>query len=101
MRSITKSRSYKKDFQRESAGIYRVVLMTELPIMIAMLVADQPLPDKYSDHTLTGDWAGYRECHVRPNLLLIYMKIGDTTDAEGLSGDLRLARLGSHSELFG
>jgi mRNA interferase YafQ len=66
-----------------------------------MLAADQLLPDKYCDHALTGDWAGYRECHVRPNLLLVYMKIGDTTDAEELSGELHLARLGTHPELFG
>jgi mRNA interferase YafQ len=42
---------------------------------------------------LSGDWAGYRECHVKPNLLLIYRKVDQDT--------LRLARLGSHSELFG
>nr|WP_312842969.1 type II toxin-antitoxin system YafQ family toxin [Klebsiella pneumoniae] len=40
-----------------------------------------------------GDWAGYRECHIKPDLLLIYRK----SDAD----TLRLARLGSHSELFG
>jgi mRNA interferase YafQ len=42
---------------------------------------------------LSGEWAGYRECHLKPGLLLIYRK----PDA----GSLRLARLGSHSELFG
>ncbi|ENY1010430.1 type II toxin-antitoxin system YafQ family toxin [Pseudomonas aeruginosa] len=45
------------------------------------------------DHDLSGDWAGYRECHIKPDLLLIYRK----SDAD----TLRLARLGSHSELFG
>jgi mRNA interferase YafQ len=44
-------------------------------------------------HALTGNWAGYRECHVRPDLLLIYGKPDD--------GTLRLVRLGSHSDLFG
>jgi mRNA interferase YafQ len=42
---------------------------------------------------LSGEWAGYRECHLKPGLLLIYRK----PDA----GSLRLARLGSYSELFG
>jgi mRNA interferase YafQ len=42
---------------------------------------------------LGGDWRGYRECHIKPDLLLIHRK----PDA----GTLRLARLGSHSELFG
>ena len=101
MRFVTKSRAYKKDFQRESAGRHRAVLITDLPITITMLAADQPLPDKCCDHMLTGDWAGYGECHVRPNLLLVYMKIGDITNVEELSGELHLARLGSHSELFG
>ncbi|ERO99986.1 hypothetical protein L360_04937 [Enterobacter sp. MGH 14] len=45
------------------------------------------------DHDLSGDWAGYRECYIKPDLLLIYRK----SDAD----TLRLARLGSHSELFG
>ena len=44
-------------------------------------------------HGLTGNWAGYRECHMKPDLLLIYSKPEPDT--------LRLARLGSHSELFG
>ena len=51
-----------------------------------------PLDVRYRDHDLSGDWAGYRECH-KPDLLLIYRK----SDAD----TLRLARLGSHSELFG
>jgi mRNA interferase YafQ len=48
---------------------------------------------EHRDHDLSGDWAGYRECHIKPDLLLIYRK----SDAD----TLRLARLGSHSELFG
>jgi mRNA interferase YafQ len=42
--------------------------------------------------SLSGNWAGYRECHLKPDLLLIYCKPDAST--------LRLARLGSHSELF-
>ena len=57
------------------------------------LVSDMVLPESNRDHALSGDWAGYRECHVKPDLLLIYRKVDQAT--------LRLARLGSHSELFG
>lgn len=64
-----------------------------LPEILKLLLVDQPLPDKNRDHALSGDWTGYRECHVKPDLLLIYRK----PDAD----TLRLARLGSHSELFG
>ena len=51
------------------------------------------LPGIYRDHPLAGDWAGYRECHLKPDLLIIYRKPNPET--------LRLARLGSHSDLFG
>jgi mRNA interferase YafQ len=57
------------------------------------LANDDPLEPRHRDHDLSGDWQGYRECHIKPDLLLIYRK----TDME----TLRLARLGSHSELFG
>lgn len=62
------------------------------PVLIA-LTTDQLLDARYRDHDLSGDWAGYRECHIKPDLLLIYRK----SDAD----TLRLARMGSHSELFG
>ena len=64
-----------------------------LPEILKLLLVDEPLPEKNRDHALSGDWTGYRECHVKPDLLLIYRK----PDAD----TLRLARLGSHSELFG
>ena len=56
------------------------------------LVHDRPLPDKYRDHVLSGEWAGCRDCHVKPDLVLIYEKIDN---------DLVLIRLGTHAELFG
>jgi mRNA interferase YafQ len=63
-----------------------------MPVLVT-LANDRPLEPKHRDHDLSGDWSGYRECHVKPDLLLIYRK----TDQDLL----RLARLGSHSELFG
>lgn len=56
-------------------------------------MADEPLPPAYRDHQLGGDWDDCRECHVRPDLLLVYRK----SDARVL----QLVRLGSHAELFG
>ena len=56
-----------------------------------MLAADTPLPATDRDHPLTGDWDDHRDCHLRPNLVLIYRK----PDAD----TLQLVRLGSHSEL--
>lgn len=62
------------------------------PVLVA-LATDEPLEARHRDHDLSGDWAGYRERPVKPDLLLIYRK----SDAD----TLRLARLGSHSALFG
>jgi mRNA interferase YafQ len=62
-----------------------------LATTIQHLAEDLPLPDRLYDHALTGKWAGYRDCHIRPDLVLIYSK----PDPESLD----LVRLGSHSEL--
>lgn len=93
MRTIERSSAFKRDYKRESKGAQRASLDTDLVRVLTALVRDEPLSAKLRDHDLSGDWAGYRECHVKPDLLLIYRK----PDAE----TLRLARLGSHSELFG
>ena len=92
MRTIERSTKFKKDFKRELKGRYRNILESELKMVVVSLMKDELLDIHYRDHDLSGNWAGYRECHIKPDLLLIYRK---------LDGDiLRLARLGSHSELF-
>jgi len=96
MRAIEWTTKFKKDFKRESKGPYRATLDETLASVALALANDQALPPRQRDHDLTGDWAGCRECHIKPDLLLIYQK-QDT----GEGGLLRLARLGSHSELFG
>lgn len=93
MRAIERSSAFKRDYKREAKGQHRATLDTDLVPVLAALADDQPLRPRHRDHELSGDWSGYRECHVKPDLLLIYRKIEDDT--------LRLARLGSHSELFG
>jgi|TARA_R110002111_G_scaffold95859_1_gene148084 mRNA interferase YafQ len=63
----------------------------EIGHVITTLQQEQTLAKKYVDHALTGNWSNYRDCHVKPDLVLIY-KIE--------SGVLKLARIGTHSELF-
>lgn len=65
---------------------------TLLPEIVGQLADDKPLKEKHRDHGLGGDWKGHRECHLKPDLLLIYKRPDQTT--------LRLVRMGSHSELF-
>jgi len=59
--------------------------------IIQRLAQKKPLDSKYKDHSLTGNWKKHRECHIKPDLLLIYQIDGDV---------LKLIRIGSHSELF-
>jgi mRNA interferase YafQ len=93
MRIIKKSAAFKRDLKREASGSNVAILNTVLPPLLIALASDAPIPARFRDHALTGIWSGYRECHAKPNLLLIYKKPDDET--------LRLVRLGSHAELFG
>lgn len=92
MRTIERPSAFKRDFKRESKGRHRDTLNEVLREVLQLLVTDRPLPPKNRDHDLIGNWVGYRECHLKPDLLLIYKKIG--------SDRLVLARLGSHGKLF-
>ena len=94
MRTIERASAFKRDYKRiKATPRHRKDLDVLAAAAITLLVNDTPLPDNNRDHALSGDWVGYRECHLKPDLLLIYKKPDDET--------LRLARLGSHSELFG
>lgn len=91
MRTIRRTVRFKRDYKREAKGRYRATLDRDLRAIVSLLVADAPLPAKCRDHALTGDWNDHRDCHIRPDLVLIYR----TPDAQ----TLELVRLGSHSEL--
>jgi len=93
MRTIDRSSAFKRDYKREAKGQHRATLDASLIPVLMALANDQPLEPRHRDHDLSGEWAGYRDCHVKPDLVLIYRKPDTDT--------LRLARLGSHSELFG
>lgn len=91
MRAIERTTKFKRDYKREVKSDSK--LSDQLLSVIEMLANDADLPERLRDHSLTGEWKGFRDCHVRPDLVLIYEKIGANV--------LVLARLGSHSELFG
>lgn len=91
MRTIERTGQFKRDYKREAKGPYRALLETDLIEVITALANNQPLAGNRRDHQLTGEWKDHRDCHIRPDLLLIYRK----PDAERL----QLVRLGSHSEL--
>jgi mRNA interferase YafQ len=91
MRTIRYTNRFKRDYRREKAGRHGQRLDQELQAALALLVNDSPLPQRYFDHPLMGEWKDFRDCHIRPDLILIYRKPDDTA--------LELVRLGSHSEL--
>lgn len=62
-----------------------------MPVVVKLLVTDKPLPKKHCDHPLSGEWKDHRDCHIKPDLVLIYRKPDSVR--------LQLVRLGSHSEL--
>lgn len=91
MRTIRQAGQFKRDYRRAKKGRHGKVLDAELVALLRLLQTDDALAPRYRDHALTGDWLGFRDCHVRPDLVLIYRKVDDDV--------LPLARLGSHSEL--
>lgn len=91
MRTIKPTAQYKRDYKREKRGRHSVDLEEKLFIALRLLVADKPLPHRMCDHTLSGNLQDCRDCHIKPDLVLIYRKPDNFT--------LELVRLGSHSEL--
>jgi mRNA interferase YafQ len=91
MRAIERTTRFKRDYKREAKGRHRATVASDLVAVLQLLATDTPLEPRYRDHALTGDWGDHRDCHVRPDLVLIYQKPDDDT--------LRLVRFGSHSEL--
>ncbi|AQV99022.1 addiction module antitoxin [Cupriavidus necator] len=93
-RTIERTTQFKRDYKRELKGPFKALLQSldgELPAVLNALANDRALPDRCRDHVLGGEWKDFRDCHIRPDLVLIYRKPDPWT--------LQLARLGSHSEL--
>ena len=81
---------FKKDYKRMMKQRRDISLLDDA---IRMLASGIQLPVSYRDHALTGEWHDHRECHIRPDWLLIYRVDGDVLV-------LTLTRTGTHSELF-
>jgi mRNA interferase YafQ len=85
---VSQTTAFKKDLKRQKK---RGKDLNKLQELVKLLITAEPLEEKYRDHSLTGNWADSRDCHIEPNWLLIY-RIADST--------LYLERTGSHSDLF-
>ena len=91
MRTVRYTRRFRRDYKREKSGRYGKRLDAELTETINMLADDEPLPRRRFNHPLGGEWSDHRDCHIRPDPILIYRKPDATS--------LELVRLGSQSEL--
>ena len=91
MLSIETSHVFKKGYKR---AIKRGLPIEELNEVVLKLANREVLPEKYKDHSLSGKYVGYRECHIQPDWLLIY-KIDNGRLV------LYLFDTGTHSDLFG
>ena len=77
-------------FKRDCKKHHLSLLLPSWTEVYWRLLNDEELPEKYRDHQLTGELKEFRDCHIKPDLVLIYRKYDDV---------LQLVRLGTHSEL--
>ncbi len=89
MLNVRYSTRFKKDFKTCVKRSYKMSLLQQA---IDTLRIPAQLPLKNKDHNLSGNYSGYRECHIEPDWLLIYKQTDD---------ELRLDRTGTHADLFG
>ena len=94
-RACDYTKAFSKDWERLSrSGRYD---LGQLKKVILLLIAnDGPLGPEWKDHSLKGEWASYRECHVGGDFLLIY----EVDEKAGKSGSVIFVRAGTHAELF-
>ncbi|EHS7098022.1 type II toxin-antitoxin system YafQ family toxin [Escherichia coli] len=88
MLNIVRTSSFKADVKRQ---IKRGKDMTKLKKLITLLVNQDEIPAEYEDHQLQGNWRGYRDAHMEGDWILIYRVDED---------DLKLARTGTHQDIF-
>ena len=91
MLDVFYSNQFKKDYKK---AVKRHCDVEELFKVIELLKNQESLPPEKCDHALTGDYSGYRECHIHPDFLLVYK-------VENTQLQLYLYRTGTHSDLFG
>lgn len=90
MKKLKASSQYKKDYKRFRNQPKKLRKLMEI---LTLLSNEQPIPEENRPHLLTGNYAGFMECHIEGDFLLIWF------DPE--TDEIDLVRLGSHSELFG
>ena len=91
VRTVKRTAQFKRDFKRAKRGMHGSHLDETLLEALELLAADAPLPVRYVDHQMKGQFKDCRDCHLRPDLVLVYRKRD--------SNVLELVRIGSHAQL--
>ena len=94
MKQFYEIRTYKQYDRDVKLAVRRGLNIEKLLEVVRLLRTGAPLPANLHNHLLTGDYKGYRECHINPDWLLIYEK---DTEIRIIS----LYRTGSHADIFG
>lgn len=92
MLTLSRTTAFKRDYKREAKNPHHADIGSLFGEVLDHLLNETPLPEANRDHPLKGDWKGYRDCHLKPDLVLIYRKTEE---------EIELVRVGSHSEIFG
>lgn len=90
MLTLRTTTQFRKDYKLAKKRGCNLDLLDKV---LNILLNEEPLEEKYRDHALTGNYFGFRECHIQPDWLLIYMINNDELI-------LTAARTGTHSDLF-
>ncbi len=93
MYTVRRSKQFEQSFKKLQYSGTKNSIKKEIATVIDILIAGKLFPEKYKDHKLIGEFKDYRECHARPDLLLIYQILDDELV-------LVLINIGSHSELY-
>jgi len=92
MLTVKLDKKFKKDIQRDKkSGKFKDADFVELKQVMSNLIDEIELDEKYLEHKLIGNFKGYKECHLKPNWLLVYK-----TDSQYI----KFARLGTHQQIF-
>ena len=95
MYTIVFSRRFKRSLEKlKRSGKFSAAATDDYKCVTELLKSGERLPPIYRDHALVGDYAGYRECHIKGDLLLVYKQRDDVLV-------LLLIDIGGHSQLFG
>lgn len=90
MLNIVSSNSFKRDLKLARKRGFDIQKLSDA---VKLLASEKPLDERYKDHMLTGNYMGFRECHIEPDWLLVYRIEKDELE-------LFLFRTGTHSDLF-